>query len=380
MASPLAGVKVLSMAWMYPGPYCSMLLADMGAEVIVLERPGMGDPSRLIPSFFAAVNRNKKSITVNLATEKGSEICHGLAERFDVVTEGFRPGIAKRLGVDYKSLREINPRLIYASISGYGQDGPYCDWPAHDLTYQGMAGMLANQISAGAPSLIPPSVAIADLSSGMFATIAILAALYAREQTGKGQYIDVSMTDGLVSWMSVPLLRYLNMGETTLPLEPGYGIFETKDGKFLTLSIAFEDHFWRNLCHAIGRGELGEISAQERRQRREELVDVLREALLARGRDEWVEILTSANVAAGPAYELAETVKDPHLRQRGMFVEIEDPRKGRSTFVAPSLKFSETPAEIRMPPPELGEHTEEVLLGLGYSQQEIQEMRHGGVI
>lgn len=380
MDSALAGVKVLSMAWQYPGPYCSMLLADMGANVIMLEPPGIGDPSRLMPCFFSAINRNKRSITLNLATEKGREVCHRLAQSSDVVTEGFRPGIAERLGVDYHSLKQVNPRLIYASISGYGQDGPYRDWPAHDLSYQGVAGMLAAQISAKGTSLTPPPVAIADLSSAMFTALAILAALYAREKTGKGQYIDVSMTDGLVSWMSVPLTCYLQQGEAGLRGMPGYGIFETKDGRFVTLSMTYEDHFWRNLCTVIGKQDLGQLSREERSAKQQELVSLLRAVFLTKTRDEWLKLLISADVPCGPAYELAEVITDPQLRHRGMFVELDDPRKGKRTFVAPSLKFSDTPAGIRMPPPELGEHTEEILLSLGYSQHQIEEMRHEGVV
>ena len=364
---------------MFPGPYCAMLLADMGADVIMLERPGVGDPSRIIPHFFPAVNRNKRSITVNLAEEKGREICCKLAQRSDIVTEGFRPGVAKKLGVDYESLSKLNSGIIYASISGYGQYGPYRDWPAHDLTYQGVAGILASQASRGG-NVEPPSVAIADLSSAMFATVGILAALQARHNTGKGQYIDVSMTDGLVSWMSISLQSHFGGGSGELmEMEPGFGIFETKDGKSITLSIAFEDHFWRSLCDVIGRGELGGMPREERLERRNELVEVLRGAFLTRDRDEWIRVLTAANVAAGPVYTVAEVASDPHLQARGMFVEI-DAKGGKLKQVAPSLKFSDTPSGIRMPPPELGEHTEEVLLSLGYGGDEIEEMKKGGVI
>jgi crotonobetainyl-CoA:carnitine CoA-transferase CaiB-like acyl-CoA transferase len=376
----LAGVKVLSMAWMLPGPYCSLLLADLGADVVVLERPGMGDPSRLDPYFFSSVNRNKRSITVNLQSEKGKEICYKLASWADVVTEGFRPGIAKRMGIDYDSLKRINPKIIYASISGYGQDGPYRDRPAHDLTYQGVAGMLANQVSQG--TFAPPPVAIADLSSAMFTTVGIIAALYAREKIGRGQYIDVSMTDGLVSWMSVNLGAYFGTGTTELlgGMEPAYGIFETKDGRHITLSIAFEDHFWRNLCNAIGKGELGDLARQERIEKRDELVEALKEAFLTKTRDEWVQILASANVPAGPVHSLEEVDSDPHLQYRRMFLEIEDTKGRKGKFVAPSLKLSETPAEVKLPSPELGEHTKEILLSLGYSKLEIEEMRKGGII
>ena len=375
----LTGIRVVSMAWMFPGPYCAMLLADMGADVIMLERPGAGDPSRLIPHFFPSVNRNKRSITVNLASERGKAICYRLAQRSDIVTEGFRPGVARKLDVDYEVLSRVNPGIIYASISGYGQYGPYRDWPAHDLTYQGVAGILASHASRGG-DVGPPPVAIADLSSAMFATVGILAALQARHRTGRGQYIDVSMTDGLVSWMSVALQSHLMGGSGELmEMEPGFGIFGTRDGKAITLSIAFEDHFWRGLCHVIGHGELVDMPREKRLARHDELVEVLKEAFLTRDRDEWVQALTAANVAAGPVHTIAEVASDPHLKERGMFAEL-DARGGTIKQVAPSLKFSDTPAEIKRPPPELGENTEEVLIELGYSSEEIAEMRREGAI
>jgi crotonobetainyl-CoA:carnitine CoA-transferase CaiB-like acyl-CoA transferase len=242
--------------------------------------------------------------------------------------------------------------------------------------------MLSSQIIKASPVL--PPVPIADLSSAMFATVGILAALYNREKTGKGQYIDVSMTEGLVSWMSIGLLPRLQRveggPEYREQADPSYGIYGTKDKKYITLSIAFEDHFWRNLCGAIGKEEFAGLPLLERMQRQGELVDMLKEAFLTKTRDEWVDLLSRADVPCGPAYTLSEVIDDPHLREHGMFVEIDDPKKGKIKQVAPSLRFSETPAEVRMPPPEVGEHTEEILLDLGYSKGEIDEMRKEGII
>jgi crotonobetainyl-CoA:carnitine CoA-transferase CaiB-like acyl-CoA transferase len=331
--------------------------------------------------FFSAINRNKRSITVNLRSDKGREICYRLARWADVVTEGFRPGVVKRLGIDYERLSQINPGLIYASISGYGQDGPYRDRPGHDLSYQGMTGILSDQVAGTLPPL-----PIADLSSAMFAALGIIAALYNREKRGKGQYVDISMTDGLVSWMSIGLMAsLLGAGDVTKYggiglIDPGYGIFETKDKKHMTLSIAFEDHFWRNLCGAIGREDMGELAFPQRVNRREELINMLKDAFLAKTRDEWADLLYRADVPSGPAYAPVEVINDPHFREHGMFVEIDDPKKGKIKHIAPPLRFSETPAEIKMPSPEVGEHTEEILLGLGYSKKEIEEMQGEGII
>ncbi|MDY6835302.1 MAG: CaiB/BaiF CoA-transferase family protein [Chloroflexota bacterium] len=383
VGGPLQGVKVLSMALMLPGPYCSMLLADLGADVIILEQPGVGDRARLLPDFFNAVNRNKKSVTVNLSSPQGQEIGHRLAAWADVATEGFRPGVAKQLRMDYDTLVEVNPRLIYASISGYGQDGPYRNRPGHDLSYQGTAGVLGAQLTQGTTPTVPP-LPVADLSSAMFATIGITSALCNRERTGKGQYIDVSMTDGVVSWMSLLLVPTLQNPAGAMNLEgfgePGYGVFETKDGKFITLSIATEDHFWRNLCNAIGREELATLSFLERAGRCVEMVNILKDTFLSKTRDEWYEVLGNADVAWGIAYTPSEVVNDPQLRHRGMFAEIDDPQRGKFMQVSHPLKFSQTPATLRFPPPELGQHTEEVLISLGYTKDEITQMRGGGVI
>lgn len=378
MALPLEGVRILSMAEQLPGPYCSMLLGDLGAEVILLERPGTGDPARMAPHFLSVIGRNKKGITVNLKSEKGREICYKLAERCDVFLEGFRPGVLQRLGVDYQSINKVNPKIVYCSISGYGQGGPYRDLPAHDVTYQGVAGLLSSSIESGEFSI--PSVPIADLSSAMFATIGILAALLVRDRLGIGQYVDVSMTDGLVSWMSVALGLFFHTGTTTLPLrEPAYGVFPTKDNNYLTLSIAHEDHFWRNLCHAIGKGELAEMPREERHQRRDELILMLREIMATRTRREWLELLGRADVACGPVSTVEELTCDPQLLHRRMILEVDHP-EGKVKQVGHPIKFSKTPAQIRMLPPKLGEHTEEILTSLGYSPGEIEELRKEGVV
>ena len=383
MTGPLEGIRIISMAEQYPGPYCTLLLADMGADVILVERPQGGDPARGpagISDFFAALARNKRSVTVDLKKEAGREVVRRLAADADAFVEGFRPGVARRLGVGYEDLRRVNPRLVYASISGFGQTGPYRDRPAHDLSYQAMAGLLYNLIPGGNFEG-RPAVAIGDLSSGMFSALAIVAALTARQRTGQGQYIDVSMTDGLLSWMTTALASQLNRGGWGDPIggEPAYGVFRCADGRFLTLSIAFEDHFWRNLCGALGRPDLAGLGGLERRRRRQELAGIIQDIIATRPRDEWVDLLVRADVACGPVSTLEEVAADPHFRERGMFLEWEGPGEHRWLVNHP-LKFSETPASVRRPAPRLGEHTEEVLTEIGYSRQEVARLREEGAV
>ncbi len=382
MPSPLDGVRIISMAEQYPGPYCTLLLADMGADVILVERPGSGDSSRGptgMSDFFASLNRNKRSITVNLKTEQGREICERLIRGADVFMEGFRPGTLERLGLGYEAVQKINPAIVYCSISGFGQNGPYRDRPAHDLSFQGIAGLLANLIDNG-NFADRPSVAIGDLSSGMFAALGIMAALWARQQTGRGQFVDVSMTDGLVSWMTTSLAMQLKTG-STIPLGgAGFGVYKTGDGKYLTLSVAMEPHFWRNLWEAVGRPELGKLSFIERFQRNQELEAILKEVFLSKGRDEWVEILSAGDVPSGPVLTLEEVAEHPQIKARQMVVDWEAPDGHKEKLVNHPIRFSDTPASIRGPAPALGEHTEEVLREAGCDSGDIARFREAGAI
>lgn len=382
MALALEGLRVLTIEEKLPVTYCSMLLGDLGADVIILERPGTGNPARVLPHFLEITNRNKRSITINLKSERGREVCYKLAQKCDVIIECMRPGVVKRLGIGYNTIKGINPQVVYCSVSGYGQDGPYIDWPAHDSSYQGIAGILnfTPRDAKGVPQL--PGILIADLSAGMFAAISILSALLARDKLGSGQYIDVSMTEGLVSWLSVPLGQYF---ATATPSrqgsgEPAMGVFTAKDGKFLTLSIAHEDYFWRNLCHSIGKAEFADMPREQRWQRRDELVAVLKQALLSKTRDEWVNVLTEADVPCTPVLSLEEVVADVHLRQRGVFPEVQDANGNKVKQVAYPAKFSETQPQIRRLPPALGEHTQEILDWLGYTSTEIETLRQKGDI
>ena len=379
MTLPLEGTRIIDSAHQYPGPYCSMLLGDMGADILKVERPDGGDPARFLAGFFRSINRNKKSLTLDLKSPDAREILYRLVERSDVFTEGFRPGVAHRLGIDYETLRKINPRLIYCSISGYGQEGPYRDLPGHDLNYMAMAGMLESfKDSEG--NVISPGVAIGDLSSGMFATIGILGALMAREKTGKGQYIDVSMFDGLLSWMSAQFGNFFANAPFTAGDDAGYGIFRAGDGKSFTIGIAHEDWFWDRLCSATGLEEYQGLNALDRRVRREELVEKLQNIFVQKPMEEWIEILMKADVPVAPIKTTEEVTKDPHVNFREMIQEISLRSGEKNRQVNFPIKFSETPGTIRIPPPELGEHTEEILQWLGYSKKEIGKFKDEGVI
>ncbi len=379
MTLPLEGIKILDSAHQYPGPYCSMLLGDLGAEIIKVEQPGIGDPARANPGFFKGINRSKKSITLDLKKPSATEIIKRLVREADVFTEGFRPGVVKRLGVDYETLKEINPRLIYCSISGYGQDGPYRDLPGHDLNYMAMAGML-DSIRDKDGNHVPPGVAIGDLSSGMFAVIGIMAALMAREKTGQGQYIDVSMFDGLLSWMSIRFGLFFNTGSSERPYDAGYGVFKAGDGKPFTLGIAHENWFWDRLCQACGLPEYIGIPSRERHQRRKELVGKLEEVFSQKTRDEWIKILIEADVPVAPIKTPEQALEDPQVIFRKMIQEIPIPSGGSIKQVAFPIKLSETPAVMQSPPPELGEHTEEVLLKAGYRREDVDRFREEGAI
>jgi len=380
MAGALEGITVLEMALQYPGPYCSMLLSGLGAKVIKVERPDIGDPARRQPAFFNPINRGKRSLTLDLKQTASKDILYRLIKDCDVVTEGFRPGVASRLGIDYPTLGQINPHLIYCSITGFGQNGPYSDLPGHDLNYMALSGMLRYlQDAQGQPIL--PGVAIADLSAGMFAAIGILAALNQRHCTGKGCHVDVSMMDGLLSWMGTNLSIYANTGKTQKQRDSGYGLFTTADGKLLALGIAHEDWFWDRLCKALGLTDLSGIPVLERALRRQELIQPLQNVFLHKTRSEWLDLLKVADVPVTPVHDPCDVLDDPHVKSRGMAEILTDSQGSRSVRVGFPVKFS--PVEQASPSadvPGLGEHTIDILETLGYLDDEIKRLRSSSVI
>lgn len=371
-----------------------MILADFGAEVVKVEEPGLADYSRWAPPFydslsvyFSNVNRNKKSITLNLKAAEGRDIFHRLAKDADVVLETFRPGVVKRLGVDFDTLRAINPRLIYCSLSGYGQDGPYRDYAGHDLNIQGLGGILSF-INRGEGHPIVPGLPIADFAGSLWTVIAIMMALQARERQG-GQYIDVSILDCIVSLLcrdSMFHFGHTKPDDSSFYGEsPRFNVFETADGRYVTLS-ALEAKFWVNLCKKLGREDL--INPEERhedrltshKERREEIFAFLREAFKAKTSDEWVRELAEADVPCYPVLSIPEVFEDPHVLHRGMLQEMRHPTEGVLKHIGTPVKLSRTPGGIRTQPPKLGENNDEVLGELGLRAEELRALRAGGVI
>ena len=393
---PLKGVRVLDLSRVLAGPFCSMTLADLGAEVIKVEIPGRGDDTRAYPpfidgvsSYFLTINRGKKSVTLNLKTAEAREAFYRLAESCDVLLENFRPGVTERLGVDYKIIHKVNPRLIYCSISSFGQKGPYASWPGYDLIVQGMGGLMGITGEEGRPP-VRVGVAITDLGAGMWAVIGILAALRARDKTGKGQYIDVSILDGSVSWMTYVAGNYFatgsvppRMGSAHPSIVPYQG-FEAADGKHILIG-AGNDRLWALLCRGMGLDDWIDdpryTTNDKRVKNREELIPALEREFKKRTRDEWLDMLRGVGFPCAPVYTIDEIFNDPHVLHRGMLVEMEHPEVGSIKQIGPTLKLSDTPCIIGSPPPALGEHTEEVLRSIaGYTIEEIEGLRQAGAI
>jgi len=360
-AGPLAGLRVVSLAEQYPGPYATLLMADLGAEVILVERPQGGDPARQFPAFHQALNRNKRAVAIDLKAERGREALRALLRTADVLLEGFRPGTMARLGFGYEDVARLNPRLVYLSISGFGQYGPYRDRPAHDLSYQAIAGLLFRQARSGVPEPAG-DLAIGDLSSAMFATVGALAALHERARTGRGQYVDVSMTDGLVSWMSVLLGPQMNgAAQADLASEPAYGAFRCGDGRLLTLSIAHEDWFWRALCELIGLSDAAGFDRVARIADTVALRERIGAAFATAPRAVWAGRLDGAAIPWGPINDLDEVASDPHFRARGLFRTVQGADGAPQRCVAQPLVFSGShPGPVRGTPA-LGEGNADLL-------------------
>ena len=396
MTLPLEHVKVLDLTQVMAGPFCCMNLADMGADVVKVEPPGRGDQARGSMGFamkgedsaaFLAVNRNKRSMTLNLKSEEGREVFYRLAETADVVVENFRPGVTRKLGVDYDSLAERNPAIIYASISGFGQTGPYAQRPGYDLIAQGMSGVMSvtgepggNPVKCGIP--------IGDLGAGLFCANAILSAYIGRLQTGRGQYIDTSLFEAALAlsvWETAELWATGNIPQpfgSAHRLTAPYQALRTSDG-YMTVG-GNNQKLWKLLCDAIGRPELVEddrfATNTDRMDNRPELVEELEATLTSRTTDEWVTTLLDAGVPAGPINNYQEVFDDPHTQARGMLAEVSHPVEGAVRVLGIPAKLSDTPGQIRRPPPLLGEHTDEVLTDAGYDQAGIDRLRREQVV
>lgn len=358
--APLAGIRILSLAEQLPGPYATLLLADLGADVILVERPGTGDPSRRFEGLFASMNRNKRSIVLNLKDPQDRQRFLELVDTADVVMEGYRPGVMKRLGLDADTLRARKPSLVFVSISSFGQDGPLAAVAGHDLSIQAAAGMI--KVPPGQESRASmPVLPLADISSGMFAALGVVAALFNRERGAPGSAIDVSMLDSLVSWMTpflVPRANNLPLRDLP-PLDPGYGVFATRGGRQITLSVAGEDLMWQSLCDLLSLPQYRALIEKDREARVLEIDPVLRQALAAWDYDALYAELESRGIAFGPVVDDDEVLREPQLVHRGIAAHGVGPRG--QTFVKQPILFDGANFEITRPPPALGEHTGEVL-------------------
>lgn len=362
MVGPLNGVTVLSLAEQFPGPYATLLMADMGADVIMIERPGTGDPARVFPAFFSSIARNKRSVCLDLKLEVDLARFRQLVAKADVVLEGYAPGTAARLKIAYDDLKQVNPRLIYASLSGFGQTGVYRDRPAHDISYQSVAGLMYEQAAAPGPA---PTLPFGDLAGAMFAVCAISTALFARERTGVGTAIDVAMADGLASWMTPLLVPAMNAGEQlNFDNNPVYGSFSCSDGATLTLSIAHEDHFWRKLCPLLGLDAFADLTLGQRLEKGVMLREKVAAAIRGMDLAHWAREFDSHRVPWGPVHSIEGVIADPHFRSRELFQRVTDETGTTQWHVRQPMVFSEFATSLRRPTPRLGQHTDEVMSGL----------------
>lgn len=374
MAAPLDGVRILSVAEQYPGPYATALLADLGADVVVVERPAGGDPTRAFPAFHASLARNKRSVALDLKSDAGRDAFVRLAGRADAVVEGFRPGTMARLGLDRAALGAVHPGLVYVSISGFGQTGPNRDRTGHDLTYQAEAGMLGEHLPP-APPPEPPSLALGDLAAGLFAVQAVLVGLVARQRTGTGTGVDVSMVDGLVSLLGAHVGPVVNgTGPAGFPYEPGYGVFVTADGVHLAVGVAHEDRFWRALCAVTGLDDEAGLRSPERFADHGRLRGRLAAAIAARPVDEWERALAAADVPYGRVRGLDEVADTAQVRDRGLLVDL----GAAGRHVRQPLVFDGQGPGPTAGPPALGAHTVEVLAEAGLDRAEIDALLGSG--
>jgi crotonobetainyl-CoA:carnitine CoA-transferase CaiB-like acyl-CoA transferase len=407
MAGPLSQVRVLDLSRVLAGPWAGQNLADLGAEVIKVERPGAGDDSRAFgppwvkdrtgaptkdSAYFTSANRGKKSITVNVAKAEGQALIRSLAAKCDVLIENYKHGDLARYGLGYEDLKAVNPRLVYCSVTGFGQTGPYRERPGYDFMIQGMGGMMS---VTGEPDGTPgggpqrAGVPIADIITGMYASIAICAALASRAETGKGQHLDLALLDSQIALLAYQNTNYFSTGKppgrignlhpNIVPYQP----FKASDGEVIV--ACGNDNLFRKFCEAAGHPELAQdprfATNGKRVENRVEMTRVIQEFFGRRSTAEWLERLEAAGVPNGPINDLAQVFEEPQVKARGVKIELEHQAAGKLPLVASPMRFSGTPLEYRLPPPLLGEHTDAVLKGiLGKSDAEIARLRAEGVL
>jgi crotonobetainyl-CoA:carnitine CoA-transferase CaiB-like acyl-CoA transferase len=393
----LDGIKIIELARVAPGEFCTMMLADMGADVLKIETPdpkAAGDAEAARRAAFAFINRGKRSMTLNLKAPEGQEVFRTLAAGADVIVEGFRPGVMKRLGGDYETIRALNPRIVYCSLSGFGQDGPYKSYPAHDMNYLSLAGMLGLIGEADRKPAIPLNVVADYGGASLHGALGIVLALYGREKTGRGQHVDVSYLDTTINLLAAtPNMRFF-FSDGTAPRRgagflggsyPYYAIYETRDDKLLTIGCT-EPWLWENFCRAIGRPDFARfarkpdqfvrVANSEEDGARREIEALIR----TKTRDEWYDLLVKADVCVGKVYDVNEMVRDPQVTHRQMVVDVEHPTHGKIRQFGIAIKMSETPGAIRHAAPASGEHTDAVLKDLGMSAAAVAAFRARGVV
>ena len=394
-AGPLSGVKVLDLTQIMAGPMCTMLLADMGANVIKIERPGTGDDTRRMGSRltgdisggFLALNRNKRSITLDLRSDDGKAVFRRMAETADIVVENFRPGVMDRLGLGYETLSEINARLIYASISGFGGTGPYRNRGGFDLVAQGMSGLMSvTGFPGGPPAKV--GVPITDIGAGSFTAFGILAAYIHAQKTGQGQKVDGSLLEAGIAFTVWESSEYFAIGEIPGPLGSAhrvnapYQALRTSDG-YINIGAASQPT-WEQFCRAIGQDALIEdpryLEPNDRKAREVELAELLEDILVEHTTDYWMEQLEAAGVVAGPIYDMEQVYSDEQVLAREMRVTLDDEELGTLQNIGVPVKLSATPGSIRQRGPALGQHSREILREHGYTEAEVEKLVEAGTV
>jgi len=397
MSGPLEGIRVLDLTWVLAGPFASMILGDLGAEVIKVERPPYGDAARTTgpivngeSCYFFSINRGKKSICLDLKAERGKELFLRLVDLSDVVMENFTPGSMDKLSLGYDVLQKRNPRLIYAATSGFGQTGPERLRPALDIVVQGMGGVMSITGEPGGPPL-RPGLSLGDIAAGLYTAIGVLAALHERERSGQGQMIDIAMLDCQIAILENAFIRYFATGElpkpigSRHPLATPFQAFPTRDGWIvLALSWGVENQ-WELFCATIGRVDLIDDprfdTAALRTEHHAELEPILNEAMRQKSTSEWLRQFDAIGLPCGPLNNIAQAAEQPQVAARRMLVEVEHPRIGRLKLPDTPVKLSRTPGGIKGPSPALGQDTYAVLSSLlGLSAEELAELAAAGVI
>lgn len=391
---PLMGVKVLDVSQVMAGPYSCMLLADMGADVIKVEPPGSGDQTRGAMGFkmkgpdsmgFLNMNRNKRSIAINLKSEAGKAILFKLVKEADILVENYRPGVMKRLGVGYEVMSKINPALVYVSISGFGQSGPWAMRPGFDLMAQAMSGIMS-VTGNGDGKPVKAGVPVADIGCALFATYAALSAYIGAKNTGQGQYIDASLFDSALAFSIWDTSEYWGTGNPPVALGTAnrmtapYQAVKAKDGYFVM--GATNNKLWQKLCEILERPDLLQKAEYQtiagRLGKREQLIQELENSFTLKSADEWIDLLLEHGIPAGPILDYPQAFESEHGRHRQMRIEIDHPLEGKVPNIGFAVKMQGTPQEVRRHPPLLGEHTQEVLMQVGFTPDEIKELEEQG--